>query len=155
MTGRQIGFRSTVRRMTDPLHPLASDMAIRAKLKRAWDHLDSLYAKTDAFSDTNPYTIVLDHQESDGKVWVYVLRVDRPFPMEWSAIFGEIVHNCRSALEQAVYRLALENTAPANPEGTGFPIFGADDANWEARGLPQIKRLGQPVQDYIRSFDGS
>lgn len=127
-------------------------MAIRAKLARAWEHVDTLYAETNAFSDSDSYQIVESRRESDGLVLVYTLKLSRPFPSRWTAIFGELVHDCRSALDQAVYRLALENTNPTAPSGTGFPIFADDDNNWTEKGLPQIAKLGQPVQDYIRSI---
>ena len=67
--------------------PLDSDESaryIRAKLRRAWGHLDLLDQQINAFNDTNPYRAAASHEERDGLEWVYTLRLWGPDIWPWS-----------------------------------------------------------------------
>lgn len=67
----------------------------------------------------------------DGLVASVILRVKQPAPVdEWALLFGDAVHNLRSALDSLVWELAhIDGNAPRNPRGLYFPIV-ADEARW-------------------------
>jgi hypothetical protein len=91
-----------------------------AKIERARKQTDALQAALEGFYKNKSYSLrqELDTQAGEKRL---VFHAD-PFPLEWSVIIGEIVHNLRSALDHSIYELTcIEN---GNPLGkTEFPIF--------------------------------
>jgi hypothetical protein len=77
-------------------------------------------------------------------------------------LLGEVVHQCRSALDNMVWQLAAEATAPNEPPSTtSFPIFEhrrefrrkqADGTPHPSSGLAKISTLPQPAQDRIEEL---
>jgi hypothetical protein len=67
----------------------------------------------------------------DGLVASVILRVNQPPPVdEWALLFGDAVHNLRSALESLVWELAhYDGNVPTNPRGLYFPIV-KDEEGW-------------------------
>jgi hypothetical protein len=67
----------------------------------------------------------------DGLCASVVLRVhQQPLLDEWALLFGDAVHNLRSALDSLVWELAhFDGREPRNPKGLYFPII-TDEVNW-------------------------
>lgn len=72
----------------------------------------------------------------DGLVASVILRVNQPPPVdEWALLFGDAVHNLRSALDSLVWELAHhDGNAPSNPRGLYFPIV-TEEARWPAAAM--------------------
>jgi hypothetical protein len=67
----------------------------------------------------------------DGLLASVILRVRQPPPIdEWAVIFGDAVHNLRSALDSLVWELAhFDGQVPRNPRGLYFPVV-TDSMKW-------------------------
>lgn len=100
------------------MRPSLSDP--RAKLDRAGEHLDTLGIELRAFSEREPHAIVPDDGLDEG--WkVLRIRVREEPPVKLGLIFGDFVHNLRSALDNLVCQLARLGGAD-NCDRTQFPI---------------------------------
>ena len=77
------------------------------KIARAWHHLEEFNARCAEFASTQPSEVI---QEPGGG---YRALFDEP-PDELAAIFGDFVHNLRSALDHAVTSLATPNRRPTS-----------------------------------------
>ncbi len=74
------------------------------KLRRAEHGLHTLGAEVAAFFETEPYD-VREEFRSDERKFTYTVIICREPPAQFGVIVGEIVHNLRSALDQAVWQL--------------------------------------------------
>ncbi len=139
---------------------------VRVKLVRARDQLDLLDREINAFGNTNLGTGRPTKRDLDGLKWTVPLKLREPFPLRWSVIVGEIVHDLRSALDHAVYQLTLDYAGIAY-ERTQFPIITNPTA-WDVRSTKSkhitpdnpsgyvpncavysIRGVGSGVRDYI------
>lgn len=123
------------------------------KLLRAKTHLDDLQARIDPYL-ANAYDLRPEIDREDG-LFLSRLVVAEPIPVEWSLIVGDAVHNMRSALDQAVCRLA-ECTGAEVTNDHKFPIRDTEPLTerarrrWDAQleGVPdlavEIIRRSQP-----------
>jgi hypothetical protein len=94
---------------------------IKAKINRAHDHLEFLNGEFQVWLKGQPYG--LDREiHAQGAKHVWRLRITEPMPPMWGVILGEMIHDLRSALDQAVYWLTIDNRGVELP-GTQFPIF--------------------------------
>lgn len=82
----------------------------RAKLERAAEHLDALGAELGRFSERNPHAIAPDENLEEGRQ-VLRFRVREKPPVKLGLIFGDFIHNLRSALDNLVCQLARLNGA--------------------------------------------
>jgi len=137
---------------------------IRQKLLRAQSQLDSLTFDMGAFTDNMPYPLGDPRPNADRTKWVIPLKLQRPLPLVWSVVLGEIVHDLRSALDHTIFQLTLDYTGK-ELEGTGFPISD-NPGNWQQRGGPktpdnpqrfamhsamyQMRGVGKGVVEYVR-----
>ncbi len=132
------------------VHPLDG---ARLKIERTWELLEALNGEIRAFVDTEPYGYWIEPEpDSD---WMLVrVEVRRRIPSHLSLLFGDAVHDCRSALNHLAYEMAAIGSGPSR--STQWPIYktpddwrvhhtrhlaGIDPAYWAA-----IERL-QPYQD--------
>jgi hypothetical protein len=137
-------------------HPL---QGCDAKIRRATDHLNSLNEKVLGFLNDKPYGFAGEFQAERGE---YVFRVELA---EGSAtriadigtVFGDMIHNLRSALDHLVYELVRLNRK--TPRGmTGFPIFDTEPKDGFAcatvnklKGVgPRERALIEQLQPYNR-----
>jgi hypothetical protein len=92
----------------------------RAKLERAQEHLIALDAATGEFFEVDPYEIV---GEFDSKTSEYLFRVKvlREPPLRLGVIFGDFIHNLRSALDHLVWQLILLDGGSPDRD-TCFPV---------------------------------
>ena len=137
---------------------------IRQKLQRAQSQLDRLYFEMSAFTDGMPYPLGDPRPSADHTQWVIPLRLQRPLPLVWGVVLGEIVHDLRSGLDHTIFQLTLDYMGK-ELERTGFPISDKPDS-WDQRGGPktpdnplgftkvsamyQIRGVGTGVVDYIK-----
>lgn len=109
----------------------------RAKLERAKIHLAEFNRLTKAYAASDPYNFVR-HIDPDGTHHL-VLESHQPIPIDWCPIIGDIVHNCRSALD---FLISLSAGLEASTsENFRFPIF-RHRADFEARGLDKLRKYG-------------
>jgi hypothetical protein len=95
---------------------------IRLKRERTWELLKHLAADIDAFLDSRPYKAAVNFKALGLRVHRLTVEVqvdNLPDPM-WGVRIGEIVHNCRSALDHIVWELA-GHPSPSTAR-TQFPI---------------------------------
>lgn len=139
-----------------------------AKLAWAGKHFDLLNAGISNFRkwfrEVKPYSIVSEVDPKTGE-YVYYLSLPEPVPdpqlMEnWGLVLGDVVHNIRSALDQAIYALTCDFSKGPLPK-TEFPVFGnpidfkkltkkLDPA--PQSGLFDIRGIDPTLQDLIESF---
>lgn len=97
-------------------------LGIRAKVERAHDHLVVLGDEMRDFEQRKPY-LLESEVHSNGSKHIKRFRMVEPIPVEWSVLLGEMVHDLRSALDQTVYWLTVDNLGHDLGTGTCFPIF--------------------------------
>jgi hypothetical protein len=95
----------------------------QAKVERADEHLNVLYAELQAFFKPYSNRRIVYHAR-DGAWHVILVRppIDKPPPLRLSIICGDVIHNLRSALDHLVWQLVL---AEGNKPGkwNSFPIY--------------------------------
>jgi hypothetical protein len=93
----------------------------RAKVERARKHFEELDEAIRSADGTDFYRLVREDDPGAGtSVWRF--RMVRDLPDEWSVIAGEFGRLLRSALNLAVYQLALHDTGKPG-RGLAFPII--------------------------------
>ncbi|HZT66044.1 MAG TPA: hypothetical protein VFA11_09680 [Acidimicrobiales bacterium] len=102
---------------------------IRTKIDRAREHLGVLAAEVDAWAAGDPVIYIAAR-------WHRYQWLRGP-PLRWAAIFGDCVHNLRSALDHMIWDLS-GGTGNAPPRSE-FPIFD-DQTKYLERG-----KNGKPV----------
>jgi hypothetical protein len=118
-------------------HPL--DEA-RAKVARAFRHLEELNNEVHAFADAHPYSGVLDFDSEAPKIVIRAKAAvpDEPVPLVVGVIVGDVLNNLRSALEYLAWQLAIIGKGP--DKDTHFPICDTRD-KWRDWGNGNVKRL--------------
>jgi hypothetical protein len=130
--------------VVDPTSPAVR--GIRAKLRRAVDHLEALYTGISAFTDANPASLTSQPRKLQPEVWAFDVVLSKPIPIEWSVAFGEFVHNLRSALDNTVSLLAVINGG--DDRRSAFPIYDVPDL-YAARAPRKLAGLPQEAQAFI------
>lgn len=98
--------------------------AVRRKVARAKDKLDTLGAEVAAYLDPLPYRIIV---EANGDDQAVVCRIDRAPDPEWALELAEVAYQARSALDILVVQLVIDS-GNSHRRGTQFPIFTNRDA---------------------------
>jgi hypothetical protein len=81
----------------------------RAKLKRAHEHLQALDGECRGFLYSEPYYVTAKFEPEAG-CFVVRLRIREDVPIRFSLIVGDLIHNLRSALDQAAWLVACRST---------------------------------------------
>jgi hypothetical protein len=107
----------------------------RVKIVRAKKHLADLEGAIKDFDVLHPYSVMIDKKTEPGheihRFWQNV-----PIPSEWAAVFGDCVHNLRSALD--LLAVALVKQGGATPtDYTAFPV-GSDQTHFETSAIHRI-----------------
>ena len=68
------------------------------------EHVDALYVDLQAFVDRDPYEFVIKNAADMGGVIIRVCERERP-PLRFSTLFGDLIHNLRSALDHLAWQL--------------------------------------------------
>ncbi len=93
----------------------------RAKLARAYEHLEAIDREVPAFFATKPYVIRREFDTATGE-HVFRLDIRETPPARLGTIVGDFAQNTRSALDHLVWQLVLLNGE--RPHGqTAFPVY--------------------------------
>jgi hypothetical protein len=122
----------------------------RAKLKRAEELTTLLAAELRMFFANSGPQIDVIREEKTGQGRVVITKLTRP-PTRFCVIAGEVLHNLRSCLDQAVYQLILFNTRkPPTYRTYEFPIYCTEkqfrdniDRKLRDVSLEAVKRIAQ------------
>ncbi len=87
------------------------------KVKRADEHINNLYARLREFSDTSPYSIVVNRDPNGGDDSIQI-RSTQTVPEDVLLIMGDALHNLRAALDYALYGILTKRD-----EYSKFPIY--------------------------------
>lgn len=115
-----------------------------ARVDRAAEHRQRLWGLAGEHLKAHP----IEHWfEPDGDVVRVMVKAPVQFPIEFSIIFGEWLHNLRSALDSLLYELAVEDTRQDPPTRAGnrqFPIMKTPDSDTKEKlaGLSEWTRQG-------------
>lgn len=123
------------------------------KVERAIQHLEHLERQI-ALIETAPFVVVERRdQDNNDRIWL-LEESDRSRHLlgvsMYGVIVGDVVHQLRSALDHAVWKLAK----PPIPFVTGFPVC---EVKSNAKGCfdsiakKRLQNLDQPAFDYIES----
>jgi len=125
--------------------------AILLKVKRANDQTKVLAdLQTEyVFSEPCPYR-VRRSIKTDFTEHVHYLYLDVAVPLDFSIRLGEIIYDLRSALDQCVFQLALDNTGIEHDQ-TMFPIYDSPD-KFRDNGKRRIEDIGDGPKVFIESL---
>ena len=110
---------------------------IKAKLNRAKQSIASIEDGECGLRDEVLPNILREvHEDVAEQHWVY--RGGNPtVPADWSAIIGEVFYNLRSALDQLLWQLVLDNGETPGRHNT-FPIT-LDSDHWQSAIQSQLR----------------
>src|SRR5215831_14913607 len=96
-----------------------------AKMARAKEHLDTLYAEARVFFESTKRNFIL---KSNGhKAWIVHYIEDSIPPIRFAVLLGECVFNMRSVLDNLVCGLIRTKDSHATCKGTQFPISSTEE----------------------------
>jgi hypothetical protein len=124
-----------------------AELNILAKLTRSLDLLEQLETEIEAWSNADNIGIEVGEQ-LEPHVLTYVLVYHHPIPIGWSAIIGEMIHNLRSSLDNAVHLAALTNGGTG--KASAFPVYW-DEAKYIKSGRRRIRELPEHARSFIES----
>jgi hypothetical protein len=92
----------------------------RLKIERAKEHINDLYLQSREFSNTDPYSILVEENAEAGYS-VLKISMDNVAPDRMLLTVGDAIHNLRSALDFVMSDIEFDTTAARDPH-TSFPI---------------------------------
>lgn len=93
----------------------------RAKLARAYEHLEALDHEAAEWFETQPYEIV-GHFDSETSEQVFRINIKAGPPARLGVILGDFAQNLRASLDHLVWQLVLLNGKQPNRK-VRFPIY--------------------------------
>jgi hypothetical protein len=120
-----------------------------AKMARAKEHLDALYAEASVFFETTKRHFIL--KSSEREAWIVHYIEDSIPPIRLSVLLGECVFNMRSALDNLVCGLIRTKDSHAPCKGTQFPISSTEE-QWEKNWQKCIKGVEPAAQKMLRDL---
>lgn len=127
-------------------HPLDG---IWAKIQRADEHIRSLDSEITSFLKSDVYKIIGHTQEETKEHVLHV--IGPPPPLRFSVIAGEVIHQCRSALDHLIWQLVLANHGTPDRRHE-FPICDTPGKFKEACDRRKIKGISDTATDIIKSI---
>lgn len=123
--------------------------SVDAKMARAKEHLDTLYAEAGVFFKGTKRNFIL---KSNGeKAWiVHYIEGSMP-PIRLGVLLGECVFNMRSALDNLVCGLIRMTDSHASCESSQFPICSAPK-QWEKHWQRYLTGVEPAAQKMIRDI---
>jgi hypothetical protein len=115
------------------------------KLRRAELHADALRIAILEYRQSGSFYV---EQKENAKLRTLdlTLRVNAPPPLEeWSLIFGDCIHNLRSALDHLAWQLD-----PKPDRETEFPIFLEPPHRWPPSCVARMKSGAQTIIDGVQ-----
>jgi hypothetical protein len=126
--------------------PFASS---RRKIACAEQCVTALEAEIAKFTERKPYEKVVEpHPDLSGNL-IHKIKLTQPLPAEATSLAAGIVHNLRSALDDAVYALIVESGIP-NPQFAAFPFAPGVEAM--AAALERCRDAPLPIQSLLCGF---
>jgi hypothetical protein len=133
---------------------------IERKVARADEHMRFLYDEMSAWTTRRPWHLSRDVHD-EGRKHFFRVRLDEPIPVEWAVVLGELLHDLRSALDQAVYWLTVDWTGRPL-KLSSFPVYRkkADFRAWSKRhktwsltgGMYKIRGVGPGPHAFIEAL---
>jgi hypothetical protein len=124
---------------------------IEAKIDRAGEHIDALYGEIREWAKGDPYTVEAEPKGQSTHHRLYVRLHEVPDVRRWGLLFGDAVHNLRSALDHLVYAGAIRVSGQDPPPDFNVLQFViADDEPRWASGLYHLKV--PPLSEEMRTF---
>jgi len=126
---------------------------IQVKIQRAKQHLRDLEVARDRFIQSEPYVIVRKPETKlgyEGFDLYFMSKID-PIPDEIGAIFGDAIHNLRSALDHLAFQLVDVGGGTVSDQ-TSFPIFKSTQID-ESSFARKVNGMSQAAKDKIRSAE--
>jgi hypothetical protein len=121
------------------------DLPLR-RVERAWQHYGELDQAIIAFFETDPYPITREDDPKRGG-YRYRVAIKGAVPPSIGLIFGDFVHNLRSALDNLVYEVARAHTR--NPRDTHWP-FSTSRKRFEE--LAMLRQLPPRAVEIIERY---
>jgi hypothetical protein len=134
-------------------------LGIERKIARAEQHLGALYDEMATWSAGQPWGL-FEEVHDQGRKHFWRLRLQRPIPVDWAVVLGEVIHNLRSALDQAVYWLTVDWTGGELPLSS-FPVYTRRSSfyqrtkkgTWSSTaGMYKIRGIGRGPQAFIEAL---
>lgn len=120
------------------------------KIDRAREHLDSLRQEIRTFGEDKPYGATPKFNDDFTELDV-VVEFDNPNVLaQWGLLFGDCVHNFRSALDHIVYEIAIAESGqdpPPDERVLMFPVC-RDETEFNERGR-RIRSLSSNARTKI------
>jgi hypothetical protein len=123
---------------------------VRAKLKRAKQHLGDLVRESDAFIRSKPYLINRNLHPQRPEYVIYWIHSTRPIPSTITTLIGDTLANLRGALDNLAHALVLANGQQPTKQ-TYFPIAD-DQASYSRQAPAKVKGMAQAAIDKISAL---
>lgn len=101
---------------------------INEKIKRSNETIRKLHVDTKAFFDRSDYPSI-PHEDDETFKKVIDYHRQRPIPVRFGVLAGEVVHHLRSCLDHIVWGLSCKEKRQRDPVGIAFPILDMKPAN--------------------------
>jgi hypothetical protein len=122
----------------------------KLKIARGRRHVAELNAELSAYLKTDPGAVFLEADINTGKKRIVLkFRDGRCIPKEFPGIFGDAVHNFRTALD--ILANELVSLGRVKPKKVYFP-FGKDAAGFEAELKAKMGQASDAIKDIVRSL---
>jgi hypothetical protein len=120
----------------------------KLKIARGRKNTSELKAELASYLKDDPCAVLLQLDKRTGKHRI-ALKVRRSIPGEFSTIFGDAVHNFRTALD--ILANDLVALSGVQPKKVYFP-FGKDLSGFEGELKKKMGQAPDDIQDIVRSF---
>lgn len=123
------------------------------KIRRAEEHAKTISDEIIAWEKANPY-VLTKNNDPQGRFYSITAHLE-PAPDwdRWSLVFGDCIHNLRSALDHLIFAVAVSQTKANTPDDERvlqFPI--ADTPEKFASQASRIKSLSEAVKTSIEGL---
>ncbi len=130
--------------------------AVRAKLSRSQEHVQSAQRECRAWIDRHPYSLTKQVNDDSTRYSIF-LRENEPAPLlRWTLMVGDCLNNLRSALDYLVYAVAIADTGKNPPlfeKKLQFPITSSRSEFDEVVGRrKQLGEISNPVMMVFESL---
>ena len=120
---------------------------VRAKIKRANQHVHDLQAAVNTFAERKSNRVITEVDKKAGKT-VFKAQITEDIPPEISAIIGDCVHNLRTALDYIICTAVVTNGRQITRRH-GFPI-ALSQKKFETDCVSKIAGTSQEVARLVR-----
>jgi hypothetical protein len=123
------------------------------KVRHAQHHLETLKDELTSWIDGRPYLVSIEHESRpEAHTWTFTMNEVLDAPPRIALVFGDYVHNLRSALDQLVWAMSVNNNRgkdPSNANLIGFPVADKPERFYDA---PVLRNLTWEQATVLESF---